>query len=256
MCKQVRYCGLQCEQVHWDAQHKDDCKRWAARVPGLGDDELRALNDSGRAEHAIRQGLALQREEEATRLALRETVRREIEAELRDTKTQVRMTHVEQQGRLEGQLEEQRGRLTVQLFVATVKLQESNSSLKVLQQENLTAHTLAAVPMAARVPGLDDEELRALDDSVRAELASRRQLALQREEEATRRVAECQMRETVRREMRAEMEREREARDEERQCEICMAADKDTALACGHRACALCHVCRAPIGALDRRRIY
>jgi hypothetical protein len=28
-CKQARYCGEQCQHVHWPA-HRADCKRWSA----------------------------------------------------------------------------------------------------------------------------------------------------------------------------------------------------------------------------------
>jgi hypothetical protein len=30
-CKQVRYCGRECQLAHWKA-HKADCKRWSAEL--------------------------------------------------------------------------------------------------------------------------------------------------------------------------------------------------------------------------------
>jgi hypothetical protein len=126
-----------------------------------------------------------------------------------------------------------------------------------LQDDLVSAVELAAVSAVEQVPGLDDAELRDLKVAVRGEHTRRQQLNLQRQREAM----ERERREVAA--MRAQMEREREAREEEMLCAICMKTDKDTALGCGHRACAacaaqlrVCHVCRAPIADADRRRLY
>jgi hypothetical protein len=63
----------------------------------------------------------------------------------------------------------------------------------------------------------------------------------------------------------SELEREhaedREKHDQEILCGICEEHKKDTALGCGHQACAICasqltdcHLCRAPI--TSRTRLY
>jgi hypothetical protein len=115
-----------------------------------------------------------------------------------------------------------------------------------LEEELNAASTLAAVSAVEQLPGLGDAELRELEEAVRDEYMRRQQLAL-----------ECE-REEMRRTMRAELEQERaierEEREEAIQCAICLDRDKDTALNCGHQACAICasalancHICRKPI---------
>jgi hypothetical protein len=115
-----------------------------------------------------------------------------------------------------------------------------------LEEELDAASTLAAVSAVEQLPGLRDAELRELEEAVRNEHMRRQQLTL-----------DCE-REEMRRTMRAELERERAIQREEReeaiQCAICLDRDKDTALNCGHQACAICaselancHICRKPI---------
>ena len=62
-------------------------------------------------------------------------------------------------------------------------------------------------------------------------------------------------------EMRAQMAAEQEKRDEERQCAICLDADKNCTFNCGHQACmecaktlSVCHICRTPV--TTRTRVY
>ena len=65
----------------------------------------------------------------------------------------------------------------------------------------------------------------------------------------------------MRAQMAAQMASEQEKRDEERQCAICLDADKNCAFNCGHQSClgcaetlSVCHICRAPI--TNRVRVY
>ena len=73
--------------------------------------------------------------------------------------------------------------------------------------------------------------------------------------------AKAEMRASMEREMRAQMAAEQEKRDEERQCAICLDADKNCTFNCGHQACmecaetlSVCHICRAVI--TTRTRVY
>ena len=100
---------------------------------------------------------------------------------------------------------------------------------------------------------MSDEELRRLEQQLRTEQTRRQQEAIARVERETRA--------RVEREMRAQMAAEQEKRDEERQCAICLDADKNCAFSCGHQTCmgcaetlSVCHICRATI--TTRTRVY
>jgi ankyrin repeat protein len=133
------------------------------------------------------------------------------------------------------------------------ELRKELQAAHTLEAELSAASSLAAVSAAEQLPGLDDSELRGLEAAVRNEYTRRQQLTLERER--------TEMRRTMRVELERERAIEREEREEAAQCPICLDRDKDTALNCGHQACASCaielancHFCRLPI--TTRTRLY
>ena len=87
-----------------------------------------------------------------------------------------------------------------------------------------------------QLPGLSDEELQRLEQQLRTEQMRRQQVATAQAVAA----AEAQMRARVERDMYERMTVEQENRDEERQCAICLDADKNCAFNCGHQSCLGC----------------
>jgi hypothetical protein len=125
------------------------------------------------------------------------------------------------------------------------ELQAIRREVDMRDEELRALGALAAMMPVEKVPDLNDVDLRELEEAARREHTRRAQAKAHRE-----------ARREMRQEMWAEMEREPVAREEERLCEICLDKAKDTSLACGHLACAACHVCRAPIADTDRRSLY
>jgi hypothetical protein len=133
-----------------------------------------------------------------------------------------------------------------------------------LEAELHAASSLANVSAVEQVPGLGDAELRELKEAVRNEYTRRHQLTLEREREEMRKTMRAELeqeRASQREEQEKERDKQREEREEAAQCAICLDHDKDTALNCGHRACASCaselancHICRKLI--TTRTRLY
>jgi hypothetical protein len=108
------------------------------------------------------------------------------------------------------------------------------------------AGELRAELKRARLPDMEDADLKRLKRSVLAEIRQRERLAVER---------------VVGEEAEARLREKQSEFEEERRCQICCDADKDTSFACGHQACATCaakitncQVCRVRI--TERRRIY
>ena len=91
-----------------------------------------------------------------------------------------------------------------------------------------------------QLPGLSDEELQRLEQQLRKEQTRRQQEAIARVEKETRERVEMEMRASMEQVFRAKMAAEQEKRDEERQCAICLDADKNCAFNCGHQSCLGC----------------
>jgi ankyrin repeat protein len=180
----------------------------------------------------------------------------------------VRKLHIKELKEMQTALQRQ------QEVAATERLQQSRSltTIQKLREELEAAHTLevelnaasslAAVSATEQLPGLADAELRELEEAVRNEYTRRQQLTLERDQRERKELQ--REREEMRKTMR-ELERERTLQREEREeatlCAICLDRDKDTALNCGHQACAACasevancHICRVPI--VTRTRLY
>jgi hypothetical protein len=144
--------------------------------------------------------------------------------------------------------------------VQIIELRKELKAAHTLEAELNAANSLAAVSAAEQLPGLCDAELRELEEAVRKEYMRRQQLTLDRERGELQRERE-EMRKTMMAELERERALQREEREEAIQCAICFDRDKDTALNCGHQACAFCasglancHICREPI--LTRTRLY
>jgi hypothetical protein len=144
--------------------------------------------------------------------------------------------------------------------VQIIELRKELKAAHTLEAELNAANSLAAVSAAEQLPGLGDAELRELEEAVRKEYMRRQQLTLEREREELQRERE-EMRKTMMAELERERALQREEREEAIQCAICLDRDKDTALNCGHQACAQCaiglancHICRGPI--TTRTRLY
>ena len=125
------------------------------------------------------------------------------------------------------------------LSAAHAELSAANAKNAALEVELAASSALANVSAFEQVPGLDDQELTALEQRVRAEQNRRTELKIQRATEAARKEAKEEAEERMR---------------DERQCPICLDNDKNCMFNCGHRACMecaqkldVCPVCREPV---------
>jgi hypothetical protein len=168
----------------------------------------------------------------------------------------VRRQHQKASTRLQTDLQRQHEQTGLALREREQLKKELKAS-KMLEEELKAASTLAAISAVEQLPGLGDVELKELEEAMRNEITRRQQLTLEREREEMRAKMERE-REELRRTMRAEMEREQEAAAE---CAVCLDRKKDTALNCGHQACAVCagalarcHICRKAV--TTRTKLY